>query len=251
VYSVEFDDQQFTPASDGELFISVTDNDLTDGVAQGSVIGPDSAVPADPKLKVGSVDVSADTVTEVNRQPELRAETVLSGQINVSDVATDQLTADNSGSVSFASPTDGIVEGCRVSLSGDQTISTASNIKINFDQVTYDNGGNFDATASEWVCPADGIYMVTVQGSFVAGGSDEVRSVKIGTATNSGPFGQGASSVQISDPKVRLQSVTVNRYSAGDTIAFYAQNQAGSDTLAAGNGQNFDTFAEVALLGGL
>jgi hypothetical protein len=81
VYSVEFDDQQFTPGSDGELFVSVTDSDPTDAVAQGSIVGPDSPVPADPKLKVGSVDTSSDTVTEVNRQPSVQAGQIDSDRI--------------------------------------------------------------------------------------------------------------------------------------------------------------------------
>jgi hypothetical protein len=85
VYSVEFDDQQFVPGSDGELFVSVTDNDLNDGVAQAQIIGPDSPAPTDPKLKVGSVDVSAGTVAQVNRQPELLAQSLNSDQLVVND----------------------------------------------------------------------------------------------------------------------------------------------------------------------
>jgi hypothetical protein len=94
VYSVEFDDRQFVPGSDGELFVSVTDPDPTDAVAQGSIVGPDSPVAADPKLKVGSVDTSADTVTQDNRRPELVSQSLQSGQINASGVAATAVTAD-------------------------------------------------------------------------------------------------------------------------------------------------------------
>jgi hypothetical protein len=51
-------------------------------VAQGSIVGPDSPVPADPKLKLGSVDTSADTVEQVNRQPDLVVQSLQSGNIN-------------------------------------------------------------------------------------------------------------------------------------------------------------------------
>jgi hypothetical protein len=245
VYSVEFDDRQFVPGSDGELFVSVTDSDPTDAVAQASIVGPDSPVPAAPKLKLGSVDVSAGTVTQVNRQPELVAQSVTSPQ-----VATDEIGDAGTGTVSFRGRTEGLVQGCRVFLSSDQSIQQASPTQIDFDSEVYDNGNNFDTSANSWTCPETGVYMANLQINFQGGTTSDERKLFIGSAGDVTPTGQGSFSQFNNSGQGRFQTTTINKYTAGDTIAFFGSNADSSDSLSSGE-DSVRTFAEVALIGGL
>jgi hypothetical protein len=142
-------------------------------------------------------------------------------------------------------------QGCRVFLSVDQSISAASNTKIQFDSEVYDSDSNFDTSSHNWTCPKDGLYAVNLQVQFSGGGLDETRNLFIGTATNNAPPDEGGQNRQNSSDTDDILSVsTINKYSTGDTIAGYAENTTSADTVRSGSA-NFGTFLEVAFLGGL
>jgi len=145
----------------------------------------------------------------------------------------------------------GARQGCRVFLSSDQSISAGGSVKIQFDSESYDSDNNFDTSTHDWTCPKDGLYMVNLQVNFDGGGNDQDRRAVIGTATDGFPINEGAFIQQdSSDANDRLSVSTINKYSSGDTIAGYAENNDSNNTLGSGSA-NFRTFLEVAFLGGL
>jgi len=142
-------------------------------------------------------------------------------------------------------------QGCRVFPSSIQNISQDTTEKIQFDSESYDSDNNFDTSSHNWTCPQDGVYAVNLQVKFRGGGNGQTRQVNIGTATTEFPSDEGAFTAQQStDSGVRLSASTINRYSSGDTIAGYAENNDSTDALGRGSA-NADTFLEVAFLGGL
>jgi len=142
-------------------------------------------------------------------------------------------------------------QGCRAFLSSDQSFSQNTSAKIQFDDKVYDSDNNFDLSNHAWTCPADGLYAVNLQVFFAGGGNDQDRQILIGTATNPEPFDKGASvRHQSSDTFDRPTVSSINKYAQGDTIAGYVRNDNSADEIKSGS-RNFDTFMEVAFLGGL
>jgi len=142
-------------------------------------------------------------------------------------------------------------QGCRVFLSSDQSISQGARAKIQFDSEVYDSDGNFDTSSHNWTCPKDGLYAVNLQAQFDGGSNGQFRQLIIGTAANSGPNNEGSFlSRQSSGSGDILSTSTINKYVDGDTIAAYAENDSANDLVEGGSG-NFQTFLEVAFLGGL
>ncbi|UXF50172.1 hypothetical protein 7865G3C6_15 [Haloquadratum phage sp.] len=199
----------------------------------------------DPTVDSNWKKVQLDVLGAIDGQTITPAQTGTS--TNRPDVFADTVDANQLTGVS----TGGDRQGCRVFLSSDQNISAGSRPKIQFDSEVYDSDSNFDTSTHNWTCPADGLYAVNLQVSFNAGGTSQPRSVLIGTATVEFPSNEGAHADQrSSDTFDALSLSTINKYTSGDTIAGYAQNNASNDTLLSGAG-NSDTFLEVAFLGGL
>jgi len=145
----------------------------------------------------------------------------------------------------------GARQGCRVFLSSDQNMPKDTRITISFDSKVYDSDNNYNLNAEEWTCPADGLYAVTLQVQFRGGGSGDKRRALIANGNSSTGFKEGSSYILTpSNSGFSMQTSTINKYSSGDTIAGYAQNDNSSDILGSGD-NNFSTFMEVAFLGGL
>jgi len=195
--------------------------------------------PAQTGTSTNPTDVESDTVTATN---------VEAGQVgdssNRPDVFADTVDANSlTGSVKN--------QGCRVFLSSDQSISQNTNEKIQFDSEVYDSGNNFSTSSHDWTCPKDGLYMANLHIYFQGGGPDQDRRLMIGTATNPIPNNEGTRVIDDSSDSNRAMSAsTINKYSSGDTIAGYAKNNNSSDELQGGP-DSFETFLEVAFLGGL
>ena len=160
------------------------------------------------------------------------------------DLLADEIDANSlSGSVKN--------QGCRVFLSSNQSISQGTRVKIRFDSEVYDSDGNFDTSTHNWTCPETGLYIVNLNVNFGEGGTDELRTVGIGTASNASPNSTGIEGQnRNSDKNERLSVSTINKYTQGDTIAGYAANFDQSDELGRSASSN-GTFLEVAFLGGL
>jgi Tfp pilus assembly protein FimT len=196
-------------------------------------------------LKLGAAGIAGAAGLGAASQPA-EAATGSAGQIgdvnNRPDVFADEVDANN---------VTGAVQGCRVFLSTDQSISAGTTTKIQFDSEVYDSDSNFDTSTHNWTCPQDGLYMVNLQVNFTGGGGDQRRIPIIGTATDGFPTNEGADNEQrSSDTGDRLSASTINKYTSGDTIAGYALNRDSTDTLGSGT-NNARTFMEVAFLGGL
>jgi len=178
----------------------------------------------------GSADAStgsAGQIGDVNNRPDVFADTVDANNVT------------------------GARQGCRVFLSGNQSISGGGRKKIQFDSTVYDSGNNFDTSSHSWTCPEDGLYMAHLQVHFTGGGTDEPREVAIGTETNDTPLDVGSFNRQASSASGnRIASSSINKYTSGDTISGYAGNANQSDDLNSDT-DNFNTFFEVAFLGGL
>ncbi len=144
----------------------------------------------------------------------------------------------------------GAVQGCRVFLSSDQTITAGGKSQVQFDNVVYDSDGNFDTTSHEWTCPEDGVYAITAQTQFVGGNNGDRRQLTIGN-TGAAATGEGAVAFrEVSETFDRFDASTINKYAQGDVIAAFAENRDSGDTLASGD-SNGDSFLEVVFLGGL
>jgi len=141
------------------------------------------------------------------------------------------------------------LQGCRVNLSSDQEISGRE--LIQFDDVVYDSGNNFDTSTHGFTCPTDGLYIASGQANFKRGGGGQRRRVFIGNLSTATPNGEGSVVVdRNSNNKDILGLTTVNKYAQGDTIAMYARNRDSTDDLGSGR-NNFGTNLEVAFLGSL
>lgn len=176
----------------------------------------------------------------------------ISGQtITPSQTGTSTNRTDIVANTVDANNVTGAVQGCRVFLSSDQSISLDDNVKIQFDSEVYDSGNNFNQSSHNWTCPKTGLYAVNLQCAFSGGGSDQERQVLIASATNPDPKNEGAFNEQnSSDIADRISVSTINKYSSGDTIAGYVTNADSTDKVDSGSGV-FRTFMEVAFLGGL
>ena len=145
----------------------------------------------------------------------------------------------------------GARQACRVFLSSSQSISPGARAKVQFDSEVYDSDNNFDTISHDWTCPKDGLYMANLQVRFKGGANDQNRQVLIGTATDDTPSNEGANTRQVSSDTGDILSVsTINKYDSGDTIAGYVQNSNSPDSVRGGSA-NFETFFEVAFLGGV
>jgi len=141
-------------------------------------------------------------------------------------------------------------QGCRVFLSSQQTISQSTPTKIQFDREGYDSGNNFSTSSHDWTCPETGLYAVNLQVEFLGGASGDQRRTEIGTTASNISTDEGSrTEIAASTSDARVQTTTINKYNSGDTIAGYATNLDNSDTVGSG-GSNFETFMEVAFLGG-
>jgi len=183
----------------------------------------------------GSADAStgsAGQIGDVNNRPDVFADTVDANQLSGVSTGGDR-------------------QGCRVSLSSDQSISAGGRTKIQFDSEVYDSGNNFSTSSHAWTCPQDGLYAVNLQVRFDGGSNGDARQIEIGTASSGFVTGEGAEKrKKNSFAGDSLTATTINKYSSGDTIAGYATNQLRNDTIESGVGNN-DSFIEVAFLGGL
>jgi len=173
---------------------------------------------------------SAGDIGDPNNRPDLFADTVDANQL------TGVSTGDR--------------QGCRVFLSSQQNITSTTREKIQFDSEVFDSDSNFDTSAHEWTCPEDGLYAVNLQAEFrgTSGGDDIM--VNIGSGTSAVPSGSGSQTRLFAEGQRNLSTTTINQYTANDTIAGYARNNSGNDTLGSGD-RSVKTFLEVAFLGGL
>jgi len=158
------------------------------------------------------------------------------------DIDANQLTGVSTG---------GDRQGCRVFLSSNQSFSANTSTKIQFDSEVYDDGSNFDTATHEWTCPKDGLYMAHCHVRMRGGSNGDTRSVFIGSGTTRKPNDEGSlRDIKDSSKDDIFETMTVNRYTSGDTIAGYVRNVNSNDSLDSGT-NNFRTFMEVAFLGGL
>jgi hypothetical protein len=142
------------------------------------------------------------------------------------------------------------LQACRIKLSSDVSIVAGTQVKVPFDLEVFDSDNNYSLSADEWVCPKDGIYSATFQARFDGGGTSDSRRMFVANSSTQAPSDEGAVFQNRTDRPLIDSVSTTNFYNAGDTIAFYVQNDTNADNLASG-GQNFNTFAEVAFLGSL
>jgi hypothetical protein len=159
-------------------------------------------------------------------------------------------TSDGAGGLTMSPDAgDATSDAARVFLSTTQSIPAASRVKVEFDSEAYDIGNNFDAGTHNYTCPQDGVYLAAVQITYNIGGSSDERRAVVGNATDDNPSNEGSFiSNTPSDRSTRLQAVSFTDYSAGDTIAFYAENRDSSDALNDGT-LTSQTHAQVVYLG--
>jgi len=166
---------------------------------------------------------------------------------NADTVTTQDLVVNGTATGPFGSD----LQGCRVFLSSDQSISAGGGEpKIQFDSVIYDSDNNFDTSTHNFTCPTTGIYFVNVQVEFSGGSGDQDRFASVGDENSGFPNNEGGFTELQSGNFRRMQTNTMNEYSQGDKIAGYGGNRSSADTIDSGNA-NFDTFMEVVLLGTL
>jgi len=197
----------------------------------------------DPTVDSNWKKVQLDVLGAIDGQQITPAQTGTSS--NRTDVVADTVDTNQLTGVSTGVNT----QGCRVFLNNNQGVS-GFRPKIKFDTKAYDSGGNFDTSAHNWTCPKDGLYMAHLQVHFSGGNDDERRNIRIGTGSSGTPNNEGAASTHnSSDTGDVIQTVTINKYSSGDSIAGYVRTNS-TDSLRGGDG-NDRTFLEVAFLGGL
>jgi len=166
--------------------------------------------------------------------------------IEASDIEVDDLVV-NGTATGVAQD----LQGCRVFLSAEQSISAGTPTQIEFDDVVYDSASNYDTTNHTFTCPETGLYFANLNVTFKGGGNDEIRRATIGNASTDRPSNEGSFvDIRNSDPFDVVQPITINKYAQGDTIAGYAENLQANDILDAGN-QGTATFMEIGFLGSL
>jgi len=166
---------------------------------------------------------------------------------NADTVTTQNLVVNGTATGPFGSD----LQGCRVFLSSDQTLPQNSRDKIVFDSVVYDDGDNFDTSTHDFTCPETGLYLANLQVLFGGGGIEDYRRVIIGNAAGAKSFGDGSANTSgQTEAGERAGTTTVNKYTQGDTISGYVENDDSSDVLK-DSINNFSTFFEVAFLGSL
>jgi hypothetical protein len=194
----------------------------------------------DPTVDSNWIEISIDVLSQIDSQ-----------QITPSQVGTSSSPSTVVGDTVTADRFQGGLQACRVSLSVDQSISTAASTKVQYDNKILDSDNNFNTNTHNWVCPETGLYLVTHQVAFGGGSNTDDRRVSIGNANSQSPTGEGAQSRRVSSSVgARMQVTTVNKYQSGDTIAAYVSNGNNSDLVVSGN-KPFASFLEVAFLGGL
>jgi len=170
-----------------------------------------------------------------------------SEDINNADTVTTQDLVVNGTATGVAQD----LQGCRVFLGSNQNISANVRTKVQFDNLIYDNGGNFDTSTHDFTCPKTGLYLANVQCVFTGGGNGQIREVMIGSGAGSFLTDEGSvNSSADSHTDRRAATTTVNKYTQGDTISAYANNKDSSDTILNGN-HNGEKGREVAFLGSL
>jgi len=190
-----------------------------------------------------TVDEQVGTIGGPNKEVDLVSEDI----DNSNQITTKDLVVNGTATGPFGSD----LQGCRVFLSSSQTISTSGPVLVEFDGVLYDSGSNFDTTNHSFTCPENGLYVANLQVRSQGGGSPNLRQSFIGTSTDATPPSEGAFVTNgDSENGDSVQATTMNKYSAGDTIAAWFNNNSGNDLLDSGS-DSFRSFLEVAFLGSL
>jgi len=142
------------------------------------------------------------------------------------------------------------LQGARVFLSSNQSITAGARPKVQFDSEIYDSGNNFDTSSHAFTCPETGVYSANLQIRYIGGGNGDERRALIGdsgsSTGNKGAFNNKGNS-NTSDT---VRASTINKYLQGDTIAAYAQNNNNGDTVQ-GLNESSRSFFEVVFLGTL
>jgi len=199
----------------------------------------------DPTVNSNWKKIKLDVSGAIDGQTITPAQTGTSS--NRTDVIANTVDTNNLTGVSTGAD----LQGCRVFLSSDQSITQSDASKIQFDNVSYDSDNNFSTSSHSWTCPQNGLYAVNMQVGFDSGGAGDKRAAFIGKETTGFTSNEGAfNELNSTDVLDRLSVSTINKYAQGDTIAGYARNDGSNDTLSSGN-SNFRTFLEVAFLGSL
>jgi len=221
--------------------LDLSGNQLQNAVLLGAALG--GALNADGQDIENIATVRSD---DIENDQTVTTNSLSSTNINNADTVTTQdLVVNGTATGPFGSD----LQGCRAFLSSNQ--STTFIDKIQFDSVVYDEGNNFDTTSHNFTCPQTGLYIANLQVAYDAGGDNEDRSIRIGSATNAIPSNKGAFTKEGSaDEFNRLNATTMNKYTQGDTIAAFGGNNVANDSLSSGGGGG-DTFLEVAFLGSL
>jgi len=183
----------------------------------------------------------AGTIGTANDPVDLESEDIN----NADTVTTQDLVVNGTATGPFGSD----LQGCRVQLLADQSTGGTSPVKLQFDDVVYDNGSNFDTSSHAWTCPQNGIYLARLQVQSDGGGTGDKREVAIGKSGARVPNDEGAFQTlsQTNNGDI-LTTSTVNLYSANDTISGYFRNNDNSD-VARGGSTSFRTSLEVVFLG--
>jgi len=166
---------------------------------------------------------------------------------NADTVTTQDLVVNGTATGPFGSD----LQGCRVILSNDQSISQFSDNRIQFDTVEYDAGNNYDTTNHLFTAPEDGLYFANLQCAYETNANTE-RVIFIGNDSTGLPNDNGARNRFVSETAdARRLVTTMNQYQAGDTIVAYATNSDTNDSLRGGTPSPRATFFEVVFLGAL
>jgi len=172
---------------------------------------------------------------------------VSSSTFKVRDVTgtADRLSMSSTGILSFPNQS-----GCRIHLSGNQTINQNSETVIAFNTADFDNQSEFDtATNHKFTALQAGLYLVSVQAGYSAFSATatnvyvSIRKNGSQVAAGFSGFGAVGTTGAPSFSCTNLVSLAI-----GDTIdATTSQNSSGSQTLLAGSGVNtWISIAKVA-----
>jgi len=184
----------------------------------------------------------AGTIGTANEPVDVESE-----DINNTDTVTTQDLVVNGTATGVAQD----LQGSRVFLTSDQSLTASSRHKVTFDSEVYDSDSNFNTTSHNFVCPKTGIYAANAQALFTAGSDGEMRRLMIGNGSSNTPNNEGAFKAKPNSFRdSTLMVSTINKYTQGDKIALYAENEGSNDNLSSGV-RSFRTFLEVVFLGSL
>lgn len=145
-------------------------------------------------------------------------------------------------------------DAVRVKLDGSQTLDANTLTKLDLGEITYDTGNNFDTGTNSYTCPKDGVYAAQLSVLFFQSSNstaDDQRRVVIGTENDATPIGEGTHvSAGGTSDRCQLQVSSFSLKQAGDTIAFYAENEDADDSVGSGVDDVGDfTHAEIVYIG--